>query len=52
MGRHFPVREFVYYVLNLMKFSVKKESLKKILEKWGKLLEKSGNFVSPEKWKP
>ena len=30
----------------------KKQNIKKILEKWEKILEKSGNFVSPEKWEP
>ena len=30
----------------------KNKTLKKILEKWQKILEKSGNFVSPEKWEP
>ena len=30
----------------------KKQNIKKILEKWQKILEKSGNFVSPEKWEP
>ena len=33
-------------------FSLKNKTLKKILEKWKKMLEKSGNFVSPEKWEP
>ena len=28
------------------------KTLKKILEKWKKILGKSGNFVSPEKWEP
>ena len=43
----------VYYLLKWIKFSVKKnKTLKKILEKWQKILEKSGNFVSPEKWEP
>ena len=31
-------------------FSKKNKTLKKILQKWEKILEKSGNFVSPEKW--
>ena len=31
-----------------VKFSVNKTTLK-ILEKWKKILEMSGNFVSPEK---
>ena len=26
------------------------KTLKKILEKWKEILEKSGNFFSPEKW--
>ena len=26
--------------------------MEKILEKWKKILEKSGKFVSPEKWVP
>ena len=47
---------FVYYLLNLMKFSVKKKRITvKILENGkntGKVREKSGNFVSPEKWEP
>ena len=30
----------------------KKQNIKKILDKWQKVLEKSGNFVSPKKWKP
>ena len=30
----------------------KKQEIKKLLEKWKKILEKSGNFVSPEKWEP
>ena len=33
-------------------FSLKKLSIKKILEKWQKILEKSGNFVSLEKREP
>ena len=33
-------------------FSLRNRTLKKILEKWQKVLEKSGNFVSPEKWEP
>ena len=33
-------------------FSLKKLSIKKILENGKKILEKSGNFVSPEKWEP
>ena len=31
-------------------FSKENKTLKKILENWKKILEKSGNFVSPEKW--
>ena len=31
-------------------FSLEKKI--KILEKWKQILEKSGNFVSPEKWEP
>ena len=46
------LNEFVYYLLNLIKFSVKKTITEKILENGGKILEKSGNFVSPEKWEP
>ena len=44
----------VYYLLKWIKFSVrkKKQNIEKILEKWQKILEKSGNFVSPEKWEP
>ena len=38
----------MYYLLNLIKF----KNRWKILEKWEKILEKSGNFVSPEKWEP
>ena len=38
----------MYYLLNLIKF----KNHWKILEKWEKILEKSGNFVSPEKWEP
>ena len=30
----------------------KKKNIKKILEKWQKILEKSGIFVRPEKWEP
>ena len=30
----------------------KKQSIEKILEKWKKLLEKSGNFANPENWEP
>ena len=37
----------MYYLLKWIKFSLEK---KKKLEKWKKILEKSGNFVSPEKW--
>ena len=33
-------------------FSLKNKTLKTILEKWQKILEKSGNFVSTEKWEP
>ena len=33
-------------------FCLVKQNIKKILEKWQKILEKSGNFVSPEKWEP
>ena len=36
-------------------FSLKKKqqnNKKKIWEKWNKILEKPGNFVSPEKWEP
>ena len=46
------LNEFVYYLLNLIKFSVKKTITEKILENGKKILEKSGNFVSPEKWEP
>ena len=36
-----------------IKFSVKKtKHTGNILEKWPEILEKSGNFVSPEKWEP
>ena len=43
----------VYYLPKWIKFSVKKkQNIKKILEKWKKVLEKSGNFVSPKKWEP
>ena len=33
-------------------FSKENKIPKKILENWKKILEKSGNFVSPEKWEP
>ena len=33
----------------LIKFSVKRQNIKKNSGKWEKILEKSGNFVSPEK---
>ena len=33
-------------------FSLKNKTLKKILKNGKKILEKSGNFVSPEKWEP
>ena len=33
-------------------FSEENKTLKKILETWKIILEKSGNFVSPEKWEP
>ena len=33
-------------------FSKENKTLKKVLENWKKILEKSGNFVSPEKWEP
>ena len=42
----------VHYLLKWIKFLVKKQNIKEILEKWQKILEKSGNFVSPEKWEP
>ena len=46
----------VYYLLKCIKFSVRKnKTLKKYwkMEKnTGKVREKSGNFVSPEKWEP
>ena len=42
----------MYYLLKWIKFSIKKQNIKKILETWGKIVEKSGNFVSPEKWEP
>ena len=32
-------------------FSLKNQNFKNILED-GKILEKSGNFISPEKWEP
>ena len=32
--------------------SKNKQNIKRILEKWQKILEKSGNFDSPEKWEP
>ena len=50
------LNEFVYYLLILIKFSVKKTITEKILENGKKILEKfrekSGNFVSREKWEP
>ena len=42
----------MYYLLNLIKFSVKKTITEKNTGKWEKILEKSGNSVSPEKWEP
>ena len=33
-------------------FSLKKQNIEKILENGKKILEKSVNFVSPEKWEP
>ena len=43
----------MYFLVKWIKFSVKKkQNIKKILEKWPKILEKSGNFVSKEKWEP
>ena len=33
-------------------YQFKKQNTEKILEKWEKILEKSGNFVSLEKWEP
>ena len=43
----------MYYLVKLIRFSVKKkQNIKRILEKWKKILEKSGNFVNPEKWEP
>ena len=42
----------MYYLLKWMKFSVKKLNIKKILENENKMLEKLGNFVSPEKLEP
>ena len=42
----------MYYLLNLIKCSVKKTIIEKNTGKWEKILEKSGNFVSPEKWEP
>ena len=42
----------MHFLVKWIKFSVKKQNIKKILEKWPKILEKSGNFVSPEKWEP
>ena len=42
----------VYYLVTCIKFQLKKQDIEKILEKWKKILEKFGNFVSPEMWKP
>ena len=43
----------VYYLPKWIKFSVKKkQNIKKVLEKWQRVLEKSGNFVSLKKWEP
>ena len=42
----------VYYLLKWIKFSVKKNKTLKNTGKWQKILEKSGSFVSPEKWEP
>ena len=39
----------MYYLLKWVKFSVRKQNIKKILENGKKILEKSGNFVSPGK---
>ena len=39
----------VHFLVKWIKFSVKKkQNIKKILGKWQKILEKSGNFVSTE----
>ena len=42
----------LYYLLKWITFSVLKKNIEKIPEKMEKILEKSGNFVSPEKWEP
>ena len=46
----------VHYLLKWIKFSVKKtkhqKSTGKMAKNTGKVREKSGNFVSPEKWEP
>ena len=42
----------VYHLLKWIKFSVKNGTLKKYWKNRKKILEKSGNFVSPEKWEP
>ena len=45
-----------FFGKNGLNFQLKKQNIKKILEKMakntGKVREKSGNFVSPEKWEP
>ena len=55
--RHPPVNRMtnrckILPCLKLRLQAVKIHNIKKILEKWQKILEKSGKFVSPEKWKP
>ena len=43
----------MYCLPKWVKFSVKKtKDLKKYWKNGKKILEKSGNFVSPEKWEP
>ena len=43
----------VYYLLKCIKFSVEEINIRKYTGKMGeKILEKSGNFVSPKKWEP
>ena len=42
----------MYCLLKWIKFSVKKTKHKKNTGKLEKILEKSGNFVIPEKWEP
>ena len=42
----------MYYLLNLIKFKNHEKNTGKWGKSTGKVREKSGNFVSPEKWEP